>query len=388
MNIPMKYNFRSLFVRRGTTLMTIASIAMVVLVYIGVLSLAAGLRLAFGSSGDPRNVIVLRDGARSESESYFPLERHREMAAMPGIAHAADGNVLASGELVILQILKRANGSESNVALRGVGPEAFLVRPRLRIVEGHNFRPGAGEVIVGKSLASRFPELQLGREVTFGRLGFKVVGLFDAGGGSFASEVWGAREDFGNAFRRETVCSSSLLRAASAQGAQALAASIAGDQRLHLQPLLEPEYYASQTRATGRQFVVMGNLLGIMMGFGACFAAANTMYASVSARATEIGTLRALGFRRRSILGAFVTEAALIGLLAGAVGAVLSLPLNAYTTGTTNFLTFSEISFSLRTTPGVLVGGILLAVLTGVIGGFAPAWSASREPIAQLLRQA
>ena len=386
MNIPIKYNLRNLFVRRGTTLMTVFSIAFVVLVYIGVLSMASGLRQAFGRSGDPRNVIVLREGANSETESFYPQERFREIVTVPGIATTPDGTPLASGDLLLLQVLERADGTESNVTLRGVQPIAFEVRPQIRIVEGQAFRPGTGEVIVGKRLAGRFPELGLGKQVTFGRMSFRIAGIFDDGGGAFASEVWGAFEDLGNAFNRVGYCSSALLQATSPDHARELVARIEADQRLNLQPMSETQYYQQQTQATGMQFVILGNALAIMMAFGACFAASNTMYASVSARASEIGTLRALGFRRRSILGAFLLEAALVGLFAGVLGAVLALPLNAVRTGTTNFVTFSEISFSLRTSFDVLLGGIALAVLTGLIGGFAPAWSAARRPIAALLR--
>lgn len=387
MRIPLKYNVRNLIERRGTMLLTIASIAFVVLVYIGVLSLSAGLDRAFGESGDPRNVIVLRDGAHSETESSFPMERHREMAALPGVERDAQGNPLASGEMLILQILTRENGSETNVALRGVEAAAFSVRPKVRMVEGRRFEPGKGEVIVGELLAKRFPELQMGREILFGRIHFRVVGLFDAGGGSFASEVWGAVEDLGNAFQRQNTCSSSLLRTASVEDARALVARIEGDQRLNLQAQVEPEYFKSQAQATGTQFVILGTMLAIMMGFGASFAAANTMYAQVAARSAEIGTLRALGYPRRSVLGAFLLEAAFLGALAGLLGVVLSLPLNAITTGTTNFVSFSEITFGLRTSPQILLQGVLLAIATGILGGLVPAWSAARRPIATLLRE-
>ncbi|MGH2571763.1 MAG: ABC transporter permease [bacterium] len=386
MNIPLKYNVRNLTARRGTILMTVASIAFVVLVYIGVLSLAGGLDAAFGASGDPRNVLVLRDGANAETESSFPAERHREMAALPGVERDAAGEPLASGEVLILQILARKDGRESNVTLRGIEPAAFAVRPRIRIVEGRRFEPGRGEVVVGRKLAERFPELELGKVVTFGRIDFRVVGLLDAEGGSFASEVWGAVQDFGDAFQRQNVRSSSLLRTASEEEARALVARIEADQRLNLAARLETEYFEQQTRSTGAQFVVLGTVLAVLMAFGACFAAANTMYAQVAARAREIGTLRALGFPRRAILGAFLLEAAFLGLAAGVLGAVAALPLNGVTAGTTNFVTFSEISFSLRTTPAVLVQGIVLAVLTGVFGGLVPAWGASRRPIAALLR--
>lgn len=387
MKIPIKYNFRNLFVRKGTTLMTIASIAFVVLVFVGVLALGGGLRVAFSASGDPRNVVVLRDGARSETESFFPRETGRLLQALPGVAHGAGGTPLASGQLMILQILKRDDGSETNVSIRGVEPAIFVMRPRLKVVDGRRFEPGRGEVIVGRTLAARYSDLKLGREVGLGRIRFKVVGVFDSGGGSFDSEVWGSVQDLSNAFNRVNSYSSALLQAASPAEAEELIKRIAADQRLKLKTLSEPAYFKEQASANTQQFLVLGLILAVALGIGACFAAANTMYAQVSARSHEIGTLRALGFRRRTILAAFLIEALLLGLLAGAVGAVLSLPLNGLTAATMNGVTFSEITFSLRTTPDILAWGILLAVLTGLIGGFPAALSASRRPITDLLRE-
>ncbi len=386
MKLPLKYNVKSLFVRRGNTLMTIASIALVVLVFVGVLAMAAGLSLSLRASGNPLNVIVLRDGARSETESSFDKERQRLVQSLEGIATDSDATPLASAELVTLQICKRADGKESNVSLRGLGPAGTLLRPQFRLAGGKMFTPGLGEVIVGESLAQRFPSLGLGERVEFGRLEFQVVGVFTTGG-SFDSEVWGAIEDFGNAFRREDV-SSVLLRAPTPAGVEALVARITGDQRLRLQAKSEIDYYADQTTATAGQFVALGTGLAVLMALGACFAAANTMYAHVAARSQEIGTLRALGFRRRGILGAFVIEAALLGLVAGVCGALLALPLNGFTTGTTNFVTFSELSFTLRTSPVVLLQGVALAVVTAVLGGLPPAMAAARRPITALLREA
>jgi putative ABC transport system permease protein len=386
MKIPFKYNLRSLFARRGTTLMTIVSIAFVVLVFVGVLALAGGLRVAFAASGDARNVLVLRDGAKTELESFFGDEQKRQLAALPGLAKSKSGEPLASGNVFIIQILKRADGSESNVPLRGVEPAMFELRPRVDLVEGRRFEPGKGEIIVGQNLAERFPDLRLGRTVTFGRQQFKVVGVFDAAGSSFNSEVWGALRDVADSFRRGSSVSSMVLQTASPEAAERLVKVIQGDQRLKLKPILETKYFAEQAGANATQFVFLGTLLAVVMAVGACFAAANTMFSQVSARAHEIGTLRALGFKRRTILTAFMIEAAILGLLAGLVGALLALPLNGLTAGTTNAITFSELSFSLRTTPGILAGGVFLALFTALVGGFPAAVSASRRQITALLR--
>ena len=383
--IPIKYTYRNLFERRGVAFMTLASIGFVVLVYIGVLALAGGLRAAFAETGDPSIVIVMRDGTRSEMESSYGQESHRLLAAMPGVERG-DGSVLASGETVTIQIFKRVDGTETNVMVRGVEPAAFAIRPTFKIVEGRVFEPGRGEIIVGRSLAGRLG-LRIGDERKMGRTTFRVVGTF-MGVGAHGSEIWGDARDLGDSFRRSGYYSSTRLKTASPAATRDLIAAIKDDQRLQVSAVPETEYYEQQTDAASGQFIVLGNVLAVLMAVGACFAAANTMYAQVAARAREIGTLRALGFRRRSIMGSFFLEAVLLGLVAGGFGALLALPLNAIQTGTMNQVTFSEITFQLRTTPFAMFSGIFLATITGVIGGLLPAFGASRQKITDLLREA
>ena len=383
--IPIKYTYRNLFERRGVAFMTLASIGFVVLVYIGVLALAGGLRAAFAETGDPSIVIVMRDGTRSEMESSYGQESHRLLAAMPGVERG-DGSVLASGETVTIQIFKRVDGTETNVMVRGVEPAAFAIRPTFKIVEGRVFEPGRGEIIVGRSLAGRLG-LRIGDERKMGRTTFRVVGTF-MGVGAHGSEIWGDARDLGDSFRRSGYYSSTRLKTASPAATRDLIAAIKDDQRLQVSAVPETEYYEQQTDAASGQFIVLGNVLAVLMAVGACFAAANTMYAQVAARSREIGTLRALGFRRRSIMGSFFLEAVLLGLVAGGFGALLALPLNAIQTGTMNQVTFSEITFQLRTTPFAMFSGIFLATITGVIGGLLPAFGASRQKITDLLREA
>lgn len=388
MKIPFKYNWRSLLERTSTTVLTVLSIAFVVLVFIGVLSLASGLEKAFSASGDPRNVLILRDGARTETESYTAMENFRTIAAMPQVEKGPNGEPLASGELIVLQIFERKDGSESNVVVRGVGDAARLVRPTFKIVDGRDFEPGKGEVIVGKNIAGRFPSLALGSERTIGLVKFRVVGVFETGGGSNESEIWGSLEDIGGTFRRTGFVSTVRVRTSSTASVKAMIDAVKAEQRMRVVAKPETEYFAEQTAANTGQFRFLGTLLAVLMGFGACFAAANTMYAQVARRSREIGTLRAIGFRRRTILIAFMIEAAILGFLGGVTGALLSLPLNGIDAGTTNFMTFSEITFQLSTSPLVLLAGILIAIATGVVGGFPPALAASRQPIANALREA
>ncbi|MCY4109650.1 MAG: FtsX-like permease family protein [Chloroflexi bacterium] len=383
--IPIKYTYRSLFERRSVVFMTLGSIGFVVLVYIGVLALAGGLRAAFAQSGDPSTVIVLRDGTRSEMESTINMEDHRLLAAMPGVAER-EGVRLASGETVTIQIFERTDGTEANVVVRGVEQAAFLLRPGFRMVQGRRFEPGRGEIVVGRALASRLG-LHVGDERKLGRTSFRVVGAF-AGAGAHDSEIWGDARELGDSFRRGGSFSATRLKASSRGAAVALMDEIEGDQRLEVAGFLETEYFERQTQAASSRFIVLGNVLAILMAFGACFAAANTMYAQISVRAHEIGTLRALGFQRRSIMGCFFLEAVLLGLLAGGFGALLSLPLNVIQTGTMNQVTFSEITFQLRTTPEAIFSGVFLATATGILGGVLPAFSASRRKITDLLREA
>ena len=384
--IPIKYNVRSLFVRRGTTLMTIFSIALVVLVYVGVLALAGGIRVAFAATGDEATVMVTRDGAQAEMDSGFATDTKRLLGTLPGVVKDADGEPIASGETMHLQILERADGSEANVSLRGVEDEAFALRPWLEIVDGRRFEPGKKEVIVGANLVDRFPALELGKQIRFGRDTFRVVGVFD--GGAYSSEVWGAVNDFGDSFRRSNYYSSTRVKVASPSAVPELIDRIEADQRLQVQAEGEAEYYARQSATNSQLFVILANLLAFFMAFGACFAAANTMYAQVSSRSKEIGTLRALGFKRRNIVAAFLIEATVLGLVAGLVGALLAPPLNAVTAGTMSQTSFSELTFALRTTPIALASGIGLAVFTGILGGLPPALRAARRPISELLREA
>lgn len=387
MKIPFKYNLRNLFVRKATTLMTMVSIAFVVLVFIGVFSLGAGLERAFSVTGDPDNLLVLRDGARSETESGFPMDVFREVAALPGVEQGPDGP-LASGELVVLQIFERRDGSESNVTVRGIMTTTRDVRPDFKVVEGREFEPGRGEIIVGDNLAERFPGLALGSTVKFGRIDFQVVGVFTAAGASLESEVLGAVEDIGNAFNRSNAVSSIRLRTSSKASADSLKAAVEGDQRFRLKVMPETQYYAEQTDASTLQIKLLGTLMAVLMGFGACFAAANTMYSQISARSRELGTLRAIGFRRSHTFFSVILESAVLGFFGGILGALMSIPLNGLSAGTTNFVTFSEITFELTLTWPVVLMGIALAVATGIIGGLLPAFTASFRQITGLLREA
>jgi putative ABC transport system permease protein len=386
MAIPITYNTRNLRLRMGATVMTALGIALTVAIAILIMSLLSGLKQAFVSSGDPLNVLAMRQGADMELSSFIQHEKFNTVKFLPGVALDARGTPLVSGELVLALALPRRDGTgEANVNLRGMGPSGLELRPGVKLVEGRWFRQGQREVVVSRSIHDRFGAAQLGQQMQFGKGDWTVVGVFDAGGSAYESEIWADVHQMASDFTRVMGYSSVLLRATDAEAAAALTRRLSDDQRLTLKGLLETEYYAEQTRA-GAPIQFVGTIVAIIMAIGSCFAAMNTMYAAVAYRSREIATLRTVGFSRPSILASFVLESVLLSLIGGLAGILLMLPFNGMTTGTQNQMTFSEIVFSMRMTPGVILTALAFAVAMGLIGGVAPAWQASRQDIVAALR--
>lgn len=386
MAIPLKYNFRNLFVRRVTTLMTVFTVALVVAVFIAIMSLANGLSSALVSTGSPENVIAVRASAQTEVQSSVTREAFQIIQTLPGVARDQQGRPLASAEIAVLVNLpRRGSGDPSNVTIRGVSEAGFALRPQVKIVEGQMLRPGLGEAIVSRKIAQRFESTGIGETIHLGRRDWKVVGLFDAGGTAFDSEIWSNVNDVGDAFDRVNY-SSVLMRAENPATRDELAKRISAEQRLKLDAKSEVTYYEEQTSAGG-PIKALGIFVGIILGIGACFGGMNTMYAAVAYRTREIGTLRALGFSKASILTSFVIESVIIALVGGVVGCILSIPLNGIATGTTNFRTFSEVAFSFRITPDLVASALIFAAIMGVFGGLLPSRLAARMPITKALRE-
>ena len=385
MAIPLKYNIRNLFVRKVSTTMTVLSIGLVVAVFLALMALAAGLDKTFTSSGDPRNLLVLRKSSQSEGSSVVTKEEYQVLRYLPGIDTGVNGQPLVSREeIVLLNIPRRNQGGESNVIVRGVGPEGFELRPYLHIVEGRLFRPGFREMIVSQSVARRFENADVGSKLKFGKGMWTIVGHFDAEGTAFDSEMWADVNDLISEFDRLGY-SSVLMRCRDAKVQKDLIAQITGDRRLQLEALSERQYYDKQTIA-GIGIKTLATLMTIFMGIGACFAAMNTMYAAVSGRTREIGTLRALGFSRASILISFLIEAVLLAFIGGGVGCLLAMPVHGWSTGSANFVTFSEVSYNFRITFPLILTTLFLSGMLGVFGGYFPARSAARQPIIEALR--
>ncbi len=392
MAIPISYNIRNLKMRKGLTIMTALGIALTVTTAVFLMALLAGLDRAFVTSGDPQNVLVLRKGSTAELSGGFDANLFPTLKNLPGIAKDSHGEPLASGEWVVVIVLPRKDGTgEVNVTVRGMMPDGLELRqlpkekPRVKLVEGRWFTPGQREVVVSQSIHSRFSQSNVGDTMQFGKGPWTVVGVFDAGGSAYESEVWGDVNQMSSDFDRQGGFASAYLRATDPGAANALKNLVSDDQRLKLDGTLETDYYAKQT-TSGGPIRVVGYLVAIIMAIGSSFAAMNTMYAAVAYRSREIATLRVIGFSRPSILTSFVFESLLLSFLGALVGIVLMLPFNGMTTGTSNNVTFSEVVFSLRMTPTVVIRAIIFGLVMGLIGGFAPAWHAARQNILSALR--
>lgn len=388
MAIPISYNIRNLKLRKGLTIMTALGIALTVTTVVFLMALLAGLQRAFVTSGDPLNVLVLRKGSTAELSGGFDASLFPTLKDLPGIAKDSHGDPMASGEWVVVIVLPRKDGTgEVNVTVRGMMPDGLELRPKVKLVPGQGrwFAPGQREVVVSESIQRRFANCNVGDTIQFGKGPWKVVGVFDAGGTAYDSEVWGDVNQMASDFDRQGGFASAYLRATDPAVANSLKKAVSDDQRLKLDGMLETEYYEKQTRSGGPiRFV--GFLVAFIMGIGSIFAAMNTMYAAVAYRSREIATLRVIGFSRPSILTSFVLESLLLALLGAAVGIVLMLPFNGMTTGTSNAVTFSEVVFSLRMTPMVVVTAIIFALAMGFFGGLFPAYHAARQNILTALR--
>ncbi|MBI4469356.1 MAG: ABC transporter permease [Acidobacteria bacterium] len=385
MAIPITYNIRNLRLRLGATIMTAMGIALTVCIAIFILALLTGLSKAFATSGSPLNVLVLRKGSQAELSSFISRDAMQVLKYLPGIARDARGEPLASGEMVVIIVLPRRNGTgEVNVTVRGMTPVGFDLRPSVKLAEGRWFTPGQREVVVSRSVHQRFDRSSIGDVMEFGKGKWTVVGVFDAGSSALDSEIWADVNQMSSDFDRQGF-STALLRANDEAEAEAIKNRVSDDQRLKLDGRIETEYYAQQTKS-GRPIRFVGTLVAFIMAIGSCFAAMNTMYAAVAYRAREIATLRILGFSRPSILTSFVLESILLSMLGALGGIVLMLPFNGFTTGTSNAVTFSEVVFRLQMTPGVLASALAFALIMGLLGGLAPAWHASRKNILSALR--
>ncbi len=385
MLVPIRYNIRYLIVRWKGTCLTAATFGLVVATFIITMSLAEGIERALTKTGNPLNVVILRSGAQSEAQSEILKQQYEIVRNAPGIARDERGEPLAAPEVVALVNKPRLNGKPANILVRGVDPQAYQLRTAVNVVEGRALRPGMREAIVARAVSQRFMGFGLGERPRLGRGEFTIVGLFEAEGTAYESEIWADAREVMQEFDRSNY-STVVARAVDAEALDRIREYVDGDRRLKLKAKDEVQYYAEQTK-TAKPVQAFASFLAMTMAIGACFAGMNTMYANVANRVREIGTLRILGFTPLAVLTSFLIESVFLALLGGALGCVLALPINGVATGTTNFDSFSEVLFYFTVTPSLMMKGMIFAAVMGLAGGFPPAWSASRQPVLAALRQ-
>ena len=388
MAIPIVYNIRSVRARWTSAIVAVVGIAGTVGVFVAMLSLANGFRATLVSSGSPDNALIVRAGATSEMTSGVGLDAVKIIQDAPGVARGSDGPLVTPEAVLMAPIPLISTGTDANVELRGVSPNVFEIRKQARIVQGRMFQPGLAEVVVGKNAIKTYSGMTLGNKIRLGKMEWQVVGVFDAGGSSFDSEVWGDSHLLTAAYDRpDTFFQSATVHLTSQDALGKLKDALTSDPRLNVDVTREIDYYSKQSRVMTTMITVLGTFVAAIMAIGAVFGALNTMYSAVADRGKEIATMRALGFGGPAVVFSFLLEALLISFVGGLLGCLAVLRLNGLTTSTINFQTFSNLAFAFKITPGLLAGGIIFALVMGVLGGFFPAVRAARLPVATALRE-
>lgn len=388
MAIPLIYNLRSLRERWTSSLVAVLGIAGTVGVFVAVLSLARGFKATVVSSGSPGNAIVMRAGATSEMTSAVGLDDVHAIENAPDVARAG-GEALISPEVVVIASFPlKSTGTNAGVQIRGVSRRALAVHDRIKIAAGRLFNPGLSELVIGRNVERTYEGFRMGQTVSFGGGTWTVVGVLDAGGSGFDSEIWCDANILSQIYKRpQNIFQSVTVRLNSPAALAGFKDSLTTDPRLNLQVDRETDYYEKESRQLTSLITVLGGLVAIVMGIGAVFGALNTMYSAVAQRAREIATMRAVGFGAGSVVTSFLFEALCVAFLGWLLGCICILPLNGLTTATMNFQTFSQIAFAFRITPLVLCAGLVFALLMGVVGGVPPAIRAARARIAIALRE-
>jgi len=387
MAIPVIYNLRSVKERWVSAIVAVLGIAGTVGVLVAMLSLAKGFKATLVSSGAPDNAMVRRAGSTSEMDSSVTLDQVKILEDAPGVAHGPNGPMVTSEIVVIAPFPMRSTGTDANVQIRGVSSRTLDVRRHVKIIQGRMFEPGLSELVVGRNATNTYSGLTLGNSVKFGGGTWRVVGIFDAGGSAFDSEVWCDARVLNQIYHRpENVFQSVTVHLNSYGDFQKFKDSVIADPRLTADVSREVEYYDKQSRTLTVLITTLGGIVAVIMGIGAVFGALNTMYSAVAERSREIATLRALGFGEGPVVVSFTIEALLISLVGGILGCIAVLPLNGLTTCAMNWQTFSHLAFAFKITPPLLVEGVIFALLMGFLGGIFPAIRAARQPVAPALR--
>jgi putative ABC transport system permease protein len=388
MAIPIIYNVRSVKARWTSTIVAVVGVAGTVGVFVAMLSLARGFKATLVSSGSADNALITRAGATSEMTSGVSIDSVKIIQDAPGIARGAEGPLLTPEAVLMAPIPLRSTGTDANVELRGVAPNVLTIRGNVKIIEGRMFRHGLNEIIVGKNAKATYSGLTLGSRIGLGSARWQVVGIFDAGGSAFDSEVWGDAHLLNGAYNRpDTFSQSVTVHLTSPAALQQLKDSLTADPRLNVDVTREIDYYAKQSTRMTQLITILGGFVAAIMAIGAIFGALNTMYSAVAERGREIATMRAVGFNAGNVVLSFLFEALLISFVGGVLGCIAVLPLNGLTTSTINFQTFSNLAFAFKITFDLLWMGVLFALIMGVLGGMPPAIRAASRPVATALRE-
>lgn len=384
--IPLKYNIGNLKARSVSTAMSILGIGVVIAVMLSMMALYNGVQKATTSNASRSLMMILREGAQAESTSWVSKDAFRIIRSLGGIAKGANGQPLVSPEIVInFKIPKKNDNKGSNIVVRGVTPAAFEIRPYVKLVEGQMFRPDSSEVIVSRRIRSRFQNMEVGDTFQFGPQQWRVAGVFEAPDTAYDSEMWGDANYIGQARKRDAY-SSVFVQTVDQAGFDSVKSSIVNDNRLKQKVRSEKQYYEEQSTGILGIVILVGIVTFFMM-IAATLATMNTMFTAIAARKRELATLRAIGFKRRTVILAVVIESAAIALVGGIVGVILALPVNTISTGTVNWQTFSEVAFNFAVDAKIAAFGLVLALVAGVIGGVLPAIGAARMPITRALRE-
>ncbi|HTB92410.1 MAG TPA: ABC transporter permease [Candidatus Sulfotelmatobacter sp.] len=386
--VPVSYNFRSIRARWTSTIVAVLGIAGTVGVFVAMLSLAKGFKSTLVASGSPGNALVMRAGSASEMLGGITLDSVRIVQDAPGVAHDSTGPLVTQEVVGVVPIPLISTGTDANVQVRGVSPNVMQIRTFVKMAQGSMFQPGLSQMIVGKNATKTYSGLKLGDTVNLGGGHWQVVGVFDAGGSSFDSEIWCDAKILSQVLQRPAnIFQSATVHLTSPAAFQQFKDSVTSDPRLNVDAVREIDYYAKQSTTMTRLITVLGGIVALIMAVGAVFGALNTMYSAVAERGREIATMRALGFSTTNVLLSFLFEALLISIVGGILGCIAVLPLNGLTTSTMNFQTFSNLAFAFKITFDLLLMGILFALVMGVLGGLLPAIRASIRPVAVALRE-
>ncbi len=388
MKVPFKYMIKNFKNRKLSTVITVIGIALVIFVFTAVLMLADGVRKTLVSTGSRDNVVVVRKGSNGEISSIIRGETQDVVATLPYLARDSAGTPIISDQPVVVINLNTPDGAMNNVTLRGVNAQTiFELHPNVEIVQGRMFNPSLREVIVGQAVAKRYPQTRIGSSIKLAGDYWKVVGIFDAHGSGFDSEIWGDYRQVQDDFRRGDYVSSITLKLDSQSDFNKFKEAFSMDKRLsEFEAKPEPEYFAEQSQSLTTFIRVLGIFVTVIFSIGAAIGAMITMYAEVANRTVEIGTLRALGFGRRSVLTVFLLEAILISLIGGVIGLAFASFLQLISISTMNYGSFSELTFSFALNPSTVQASIIFAIIMGFVGGFLPSARAARLNIVNALR--